>query len=419
MKSVWHTQGTLAFLSVIFLNAFVDLGHKITIQNTIFKVYDGGYQVILTAIVNALILLPFILLFTPSGYVSDKYPKAKVMQVSALLAVFISVLITISYFLGWFWLAFALTFVLAMQSAFYGPAKLAYIKVLYGQNNLTEANGVTQATAMVAILLGTFIFSLFFESLYSEELNNESAILKNLWYVGLLLIIFSVAEWLLVKTLPIKEQKDKAIQFDQQAYLKGHLLYANVSSIIKNKIILWSIVGLCIFWSAGQVMLAAFPAFAKEQVGIVNTLVLQLILASTGLGIIAGAVIAGRLSKGAINTRLIPIGAVGIVLGLIALPFLKSAWLMAGTFALVGISGGLFVVPLNALIQYHAQEQSLGRVLAGKNFFQNICMLFFLALTAFFAYQGLSSQQLLISLAIFALFGCPLVVIFLNKVLKK
>ncbi len=44
---------------MMFLNAFVDLGHKIIIQNTLFKTYDGDTQILLTAIVNALILLPF------------------------------------------------------------------------------------------------------------------------------------------------------------------------------------------------------------------------------------------------------------------------------------------------------------------------------------------------------------------------
>ena len=418
MKSLWNIPATIPFLSVIFLNAFVDLGHKITIQNTIFKIYDGGQQVVLTAIVNALILLPFILLFTPSGFASDKYPKATVMRLSALAAVVISILITISYWLGWFWLAFAFTFLLATQSAFYGPAKLGYIKVLYGDDNLTEANGITQATAMVAILLGTFIFSLFFELAYTESLISKASILRNVWWIGLLLISFSAMEWYLVSRLPVKEStKDKS--FNTVDYLRGRILYNNVQHITHHGVILWAILGLCTFWTAGQVMLAAFPAFVKEQTGLNNTLILQLILASTGVGIIVGATIAGRLSKGFINVRLIPVGAVGIVIGLILLPFLHSTFLMALVFAIVGVAGGLFVVPLNALIQYHAEPIKLGSILAGKNFFQNICMLLFLILTAFFAYYGLSSQHLLIILAVFVGFAGIIIVPRLKKALLQ
>ena len=38
------------YLVVLFLNAFVDLGHKIIVQNTIFVIYDEKTQLILTPI---------------------------------------------------------------------------------------------------------------------------------------------------------------------------------------------------------------------------------------------------------------------------------------------------------------------------------------------------------------------------------
>ena len=80
-------SGFVPFVLVIFLNAFVDLGHKILIQNSIFKLYDGDTQIILTAIINALILLPFVLLFSPAGWLSDRFRKPDVMRISALIAV--------------------------------------------------------------------------------------------------------------------------------------------------------------------------------------------------------------------------------------------------------------------------------------------------------------------------------------------
>ena len=124
--------GTINYLLVVFLNAFTDLGHKIIIQNTIFKVYDGSTQIVLTAIVNSLMLLPFILVFSPSGFLADKFDKNKIMKYSAALAVLITLLITFSYYQGWFYAAFAMTFLLALQSAVYSPAKYGYIKELVG-----------------------------------------------------------------------------------------------------------------------------------------------------------------------------------------------------------------------------------------------------------------------------------------------
>ena len=163
MDKLFKLTGFIPFILIIFLNAFVDLGHKILIQNTVFKVYDGQTQIILTAIVNSLILLPYLLLFTPAGFISDRYRKTRVMQVSAAAAVGLTLLITLSYYMGWFQSAFALTFLLAVQSAFYSPAKYGYIKELAGKEQLASANGVVQAVTIVAILAGIFVFSLFFE----------------------------------------------------------------------------------------------------------------------------------------------------------------------------------------------------------------------------------------------------------------
>ncbi len=106
---------------MIFLNAFVDLTHKITIQNTMFKVYDGETQIILAAIVN--VLIPFILLFALSGYLVDRFRRLRVMVASALVAAGLTL---------WFLAALGFTFLLAVQSAFYSPTKYGYIKELAG-----------------------------------------------------------------------------------------------------------------------------------------------------------------------------------------------------------------------------------------------------------------------------------------------
>ena len=142
MDKLYKIAGFLPFTLIVFLNAFVDLGHKIIIQNTVFKVYDGEIQIILTAVVNGLILLPFVLLFSPSGFLSDKYRKPWIMRISAMAAVVFTLIITYCYYQGWFEAAFAMTFLLAVQSAFYSPAKYGYIKELVGQEKLVSMNAV-------------------------------------------------------------------------------------------------------------------------------------------------------------------------------------------------------------------------------------------------------------------------------------
>ena len=155
-------RGFLPYLTVVLVNAMIDLGHKIVIQNTVFKVYDGSTQIGLTALVNACILLPFIMFFTPAGFLADRFSKHLVMRWTAFFTVPLTALIYGSYLLGWFEAAFALTLILAAQSAFYSPAKYRYIKEMAGKDNLGMANGVVQAVTIVAILLGGVLFSVVF-----------------------------------------------------------------------------------------------------------------------------------------------------------------------------------------------------------------------------------------------------------------
>jgi len=406
MGSLFKIQGFLAYTMMIFLNAFVDLGHKIIIQNTVLKVYDGQTQIILIAIVNALILLPFILLFTPAGFLADKYPKNRVMRISAWAAVALTSLITLFYHLGWFWPAFVMTFMLAMQSAFYSPAKYGFIKELVGKDKLAVANGLVQATTTIAILAGIFIYSVLFEnSLSGVDYASKSDVLKTIAPLGWFLILNSIIELGAAYFLPQKQPVDKAMQFDFNQYKRGLYLRNNLNAVINHKIIFLSIIGLSIFWAISQVMIAAFPVYAEETMLVTNTAIIQGMMACAGIGIMIGSLISARISRNHIETGTIPIGSFGVAACIIILPSLESATLISLNFLALGMFGGLFIIPLNALIQFHAGEHKLGRVLAANNLVQNVVMLAFLGITVVFAYFGIGSVGLFAILSIVAIGG--------------
>ncbi len=404
--SLFRITGFAIFLSVLFLNAFVDLGHKIIIQNTVFKTYDGSEQIILTAIVNALILLPFILLFTPSGYVSDKFPKNKVMRVSAWAALLITLMITMSYYQGWFWVSFALTFLLAVQSAMYSPAKYGFIREIVGEKHLAEGNGMVQAITMVAILSSTFFFSIFFERMLQESGITEKAdLLQSIAPLGWMLVALTTLELFFAYRLPQKSETDENMLFDWKKYRTGKTQRGVLSSVKNNQFIWLSIIGLSVFWAVAQVILAAYPAYAKEHLGIERVDLLQGILASTGIGIMIGSIWAGRVSRNHIESGLIPVGAVGIAISITLITVFDSNIMQAVNFIFLGIMGGFFIVPLNAYMQYHAKGNELGRVIAAYNFIHNGVMLAFLAFTAFLAYQGVNSTNLFFLLTLIVVVG--------------
>lgn len=405
MNKLLKIKGSLPFLAAVFLNSFIDLGHKIIIQNTIFKVYDGQQQVILTAIINGLILLPVLLLFGVVGTTADKYAKNQVMRVTAWVGVLLTLAITTCYALGWFWVAFAMTFLLAAQSAFYYPAKYGYIKGFFGKEHLAEANGLVQAVSIIAILSGILVFSILFEYWFPGSGATKAEIIRGLVPVGLLLAGNALLEVVMVYRLPQVDSGNTREAIGLRSSLSGQLVKQTLAPVLGERAIWRCILGLAMFWSIGQVMLAAFPAFAKEQLGETNTVVIQAVIAASGLGIALGSSLASRFSRNYIETGLIPWGAAGIALGLSLLPGLDSALLMGLDFLFIGVMGGVFIVPLNALVQFYASDRELGKVLAASNLMQNIAMTSFLLLTVGFALAGISSKQLLVLIAAFAVIG--------------
>ena len=327
------------------------------------------------------------------------------MRLAAWAAVFVTIGITYCYYMGWFWPAFALTFLLAVQSAIYSPAKYGYIKNLFGKEHLAEANGLVQATTISAILLSTFAFSIIFESLFPQGSNPSNGLIA-IAPIGWLLIINSLFELMMAYRLPQLDHHPSTEPFSYRDFFTGRDMIKNIQPIIGNPVIRLSVIGLAVFWSAGQVMLAAFPAFAKETLAVDNTIIIQGILAATGIGIALGSALAGAWSKGHIETGIIPIGATGIGIGLLLLPQLHSTAGHFFNFLFIGVMGGLFIVPLNSLMQFSAKNNELGKVIAGNNLIQNISMLGFLILTALFAIAGIESRLLLILIAVVAVIGC-------------
>ncbi len=409
-------SGFFPYLLVIFLNAFVDLGHKIVVQNTVFKVYDGNTQIILTAIVNGLILLPFILLFSPSGFLSDRFCKPCILRFTAFLAIPLTLAITFAYYRGWFELAFAMTFLLAVQSALYSPAKYGYIKELVGQDRLAQMNAIVQAVTIVAILLGIFVFSMLFEAgLAGHDYHTASELLPLIAPLGWLLVGFSVIEFVLSLRLPVLRPRDDSKTFVARRYFTGQYLRTNLKTIRTDRNIWLSIVGLSVFWGLSQVVLASFPAYAKDTLQIDNTVIIQGLLASSGIGIIIGSLIAGKASKHYIETGFVAVGAVGVVISLFLIPRLDSVLLLGLDILAMGLFGGMFIVPLNAIIQFQAPADQLGTVLAGNNWVQNIVMLGFLGMTIVIAQYGIDSVGLFHLLTVIALAGAIYTVWYLPQ----
>ncbi|CZE47817.1 acyl-[ACP]--phospholipid O-acyltransferase [Campylobacter geochelonis] len=406
MTKLFSLRGFSPFIAVMFINAIVDLGHKITIQNILVKSYTGNELVILTAVVNLLILLPYVSFFSLAGFLNDKFSRTTITRYAAASEIFLTFLITISYLLGWFYVAFFMTLLLAIQSAIYSPAKYGLIKMIVGEKNLGAANGVVQAVTIISILLSSLAFSVVFE-VYASSSTSPAELMKSVWFIGVMLFVCSVLETFFTFKIPFFKASDENSKFEFKEYVKFGYLKKNMSMIIKDKNVWLCTLGLSFFWAISQLIIAVFPAHYKLISGADNVVVIQSILAVSAIGLVCGSFFAGAYSKNHIELGLVPFGAFGLFISLLLFSSSQSAFGLGFASVCFGFAGGVFIVPLNANIQFFTSEKRMGKVLAGSNFVQNLFMILFLILAIVFVQFMISTKQIFV-FAAFSILVCAI-----------
>ena len=387
----------LAFLFVVFCNVIVDVAHKVFLQNIAFKVFDGSTQVIWVSIINALIIIPFLLLFTVSGYLSDKYNKKNILIYGAVSSFLLSILMVISYLSGNFYFAMGALFLLAIQSAVYSPAKFGLIIDIYGKKNLSNGNAALQAVSIIAILFSIASASFVFENFYNtnnlaalstkEELLN--AILPLTYYILPVAFLEMVVSFVFLRRVNTTYTKNETLSLNKNDLLQGKLLSKNIKTISSHDIIFLSVMGLSVFWGISQGLMAVFPSFVKQYLGITDVFIINGVIGASGIGIAIGSLIYSKISKHYIEIGTVPLSVLGMTLMIYVSTVVQTPFLIGMSFLLFGVFGGLFVVPLNALIQFNAKKKVLGTILAGNNWFHSLSMFLMLMLTTTVSYYDL------------------------------
>ena len=52
MMYLFRLRGFGAFVALVFLNAFIDIGHKVVLQNTVFRMFEGQDRIVLGALLK-------------------------------------------------------------------------------------------------------------------------------------------------------------------------------------------------------------------------------------------------------------------------------------------------------------------------------------------------------------------------------
>lgn len=405
-KTLWSIQGIVPFFGIGFLNAFNDIGLKTLLYDAVQKALPPGPQLVMyQSLLQALVLIPFVAFFTPAGFFSDKFAKDKVIRWCTFLAIPLAVALVVAFHLANWHMAFWLLLIIATQAALYSPSKYGFVKEIVGSHNLASANAVIQGLTIVAILLSTFLFSIAFEHNYIPGTKDLGQILlQNRWVSWIILAGFAL-EWALAFRVPRIGKTDANLKFSWGKYASTGYLRENLADAWNNVTIRQSIIGLSVFFAVNQVLIANLGSYMKETSGQENTVIISAILAAAAIGMAAGAFYAARMSRNFIETGLVPAGAAGISALLFLLPGITYPPALGALFFGFGFFGGMFLIPLNALIQFHTRENTAGHIVAANNFWQNVLMLAFLGVPVWLSAHGVSQRSVFTGLAIITAIG--------------
>ena len=401
-----------AFLALIFCNVAVDISHKVLLQNIIFKIDDSNNQIVLSSILNILMISPFVMFFSLSAFISNKYSKKNVLMYGSACSLLLSLLVLFSYSIGSFNLAMFAIFALSVQSAIYSSAKYGIINSLYKKQNLAKANSFVFSISALAALVSMFIISLVFENIYASNtydliLSKDELLMKFSslsYYVVLIAAIEVLIAFTLLKRIKVEKKNTVDHKFNKDDVLKAKVLKSNYGILKENKIVFYSILSLSLLACVAFGMFITFPVYAKEYLEITNIFAINTIMFFSGIGFVIGSFFYSRLAKQYIETGTIPLAFVVMLLSFYSSLNVDSVFALIVSYFVFGIAAGLFVSPLNALLQFNAKKINLVSIIAGRNFITSLAVILVIVLTSLASLKDIDSELVLyILLALFTL----------------
>lgn len=321
----------------------------------------------LVNIAAGLFILPFFLFSPLAGQLADKYEKAMLIRRIKLLEIAIMLCGACAFLLQDANLLIAILFLMGTQSALFGPVKYSLLPQALHPGELVGGNAMVEFGTFLAILLGLIV------SVYLMSLGLGS--------MAIAVVLVAVVGYWTSRGIPPLEaaapELEISFNIPRQTVSILRDAYANTT-------VFYSVVGISWFWFIGITYVTQLPNFVRYELG-ANEQVYVLLLAMFSLGIGAGSFLCERLSGRRVEIGLVPIGALGLSVFGIDLFFnqdlaSQQELLDPGSFiaqasslrvcfdiVMLGISGGLYIVPLYALVQQRSEAHNRSRIIAANN----------------------------------------------------
>lgn len=344
-------------------------------------------------------VLPYLALAPFAGYLSDRFSKRSVIRWCKFAEVLLMALAALAFKLGNVYFLFSVVALMGAHSALFSPAKFGAIPELLRTQSISAANGLMGMATVLAsaggAILGYWLYDIeelaflnYFGITPTDPATFETY--GRIWIAAGTLTGVALAGWftsLLIRPLapasPTRQMPKNPIAESRN----------QLQLLAGNTPLLRAALGTAFFWGLASLAQMNIDIFGTELLHLPKPQIGALI-AMLVVGVAVGSVLAGVLSKGRIELGIVPLGAVGIAISSCAL-FITGALTDTPTgaehasapilvflelFAL-GISAGLYSVPLDAYLQHRSNPETRGTILAASNF---LSFSFILASSALF-----------------------------------
>ncbi|NOH48622.1 MFS transporter [Vibrio rotiferianus] len=377
-SSLLRQQKFLPYFVTQFFGAFNDNIFKNVLL--LFVAFAGSSALPISSnlfinLAAGLFILPFFLFSASAGVLADKYEKSWFIRKVKLFEIGIMLLGAIGFITESYGVLLLLLFLMGTQSAFFGPVKYALLPQQLNEKELVPGNALVEAGTFIAILVGTLGAGLIASADNAKYL------------AAFCVVIFAVLGYLSSRFIPFASAGAPDIQFKWQPYKQTKLTLSIAKS---DRIVFQCIMAISWFWFLGAAYLTQFPNFTKVYLNGTESAV-SFLLALFSVGIAVGSMACNWLSNHRIEVGIVPIGALGItIFGFLMATSIPTDLPRFHTFAefvsydafwplffyllMIGVSGGLFIVPLYALMQHRAKETERAQVIAGLNIFNSLFM---------------------------------------------
>jgi len=336
---------------------------------------------ILVIIAGGLFILPYFLLSATAGQLADRYEKSVLIRRIKMMEILIMGLAVVGFVTQSLMILMTVLFFMGVQSTFFGPLKYGILPQHLQLHELTGGNGLVQMGTYIAILGGTII-------------GGALIALDNYGIVIVSTIILGVAfgGWISSRYIPVADAADESLTIDWNFVSQTfHIL----RYVISEKGIFIAIIAISWFWFIGATYLSLVPTYTRDIL-MGNELVTTALLTAFSIGIGSGSLMCEKLSSGKIEPGLVPIGALGLTVFAIDLFFIGTPavidlsgqagmeltaflgepihWRVLLDLTLIGFFGGIYIVPLYAMVQHRASMHVRARVIAATNILNALFM---------------------------------------------